>query len=109
MIPPLCLEPKKDDVIFDMCAAPGSKTSQILEMVNHDFAKSVDQKSDEISNSTAFMKGAVVCNDVDAKRAFLLTHQVKRINTSAMMVTNHAGQLFPALYNYTPKEDNPEH
>ena len=109
MIPPLCLEPTKDDVIFDMCAAPGSKTSQILEMVNHDHAKNADKELDERSNSVAFMKGAVVCNDVDAKRAFLLTHQVKRINTSNMMVTNHAGQLFPALYNYTPKEDNPEH
>lgn len=109
MIPPLLLDPSKDDLIFDMCAAPGSKTSQLLEMLYHDYNKSVDQKSNSVENSSAFIKGAVVCNDVDAKRAHLLTHQVKRINTSAMMVTNHAGQLFPSLVSYSQREDKPEY
>jgi hypothetical protein len=27
----------------------------------------------------------------------MLTHQIKRINTAAMLVTNHMGQLFPVL------------
>ena len=31
MIPPVVLNPKPDDKILDMCAAPGSKTSQLLE------------------------------------------------------------------------------
>ena len=30
MIPPLFLDVQPDDIILDMCAAPGSKTSQIL-------------------------------------------------------------------------------
>ena len=35
MIPPLAMDVTKDDVILDMCAAPGSKTSQIIEMMYH--------------------------------------------------------------------------
>lgn len=30
MLPPLYLDIKSDDVVLDLCAAPGSKTSQIL-------------------------------------------------------------------------------
>lgn len=31
MVPPVVLAPKPDDKVLDMCAAPGSKTSQLLE------------------------------------------------------------------------------
>jgi 16S rRNA C967 or C1407 C5-methylase (RsmB/RsmF family) len=99
MLPPLMAEPTKDDVIMDMCAAPGSKTSQLLELIHHDFNKSrnADSLVTDTTNSNVFIKGGVVCNDIDSKRAWMLTHQVKRINTSAMLVTNHPGQLFPSL------------
>lgn len=30
MLPPLYLNIKSDDIVLDLCAAPGSKTSQIL-------------------------------------------------------------------------------
>lgn len=30
MLPPLYLDVQKDDIVLDMCAAPGSKTSQLL-------------------------------------------------------------------------------
>ena len=30
MLPPLYLDIKSEDIVLDMCAAPGSKTSQIL-------------------------------------------------------------------------------
>lgn len=33
MLPPLFLNVQHDDIILDMCAAPGSKTSQLLEMI----------------------------------------------------------------------------
>lgn len=32
MLPPLFLNVQPDDIILDMCAAPGSKTSQLLQM-----------------------------------------------------------------------------
>lgn len=33
MLPPLYLNIQHDDIVLDLCAAPGSKTSQILEMI----------------------------------------------------------------------------
>lgn len=35
MIPPLVLKPKKDDVVLDMAAAPGSKTLQMSNMMGN--------------------------------------------------------------------------
>ena len=32
MIPPIVLEPEPDEIVLDMCAAPGSKTTQIAGM-----------------------------------------------------------------------------
>ena len=36
MIPPLVLEPKPGETILDMCAAPGSKSSQIAQYMNNE-------------------------------------------------------------------------
>lgn len=33
MLPPLYLDIHSEDIVLDMCAAPGSKTSQLLEMI----------------------------------------------------------------------------
>lgn len=33
MLSPLYLNINSDDIVLDLCAAPGSKTSQILEMI----------------------------------------------------------------------------
>lgn len=33
MIPPALLDVKSDHAILDMCAAPGSKTAQLLELI----------------------------------------------------------------------------
>ena len=66
MLPPLLLDVKAHHCVFDMCAAPGSKTAQILEMIMADHLK-------QNKNSTQ-PQGFVVANDADPKRAFLLTH-----------------------------------
>lgn len=36
MIPPLLLDVKSDHLVLDMCAAPGSKTAQIIEALHAD-------------------------------------------------------------------------
>jgi multisite-specific tRNA:(cytosine-C5)-methyltransferase len=43
-------------------------------------------------------KGFVVANDADHKRAYLLTHQINRMNTCNIMVTNHNAQDYPDLF-----------
>lgn len=45
-------------------------------------------------------QGFVVANDVDMRRACMLVHQCKRINSCALLVTNHPGQEFPMPAQY---------
>jgi len=59
MIPPVYLTPKSHHHILDMCAAPGSKTSQLLEIIG--------THTPNLPEPTGF----VVANDSTAKRAFL--------------------------------------
>eukprot|EP00193_Tetraselmis_chui_P019235 CAMPEP_0177793138 /NCGR_PEP_ID=MMETSP0491_2-20121128/24910_1 /TAXON_ID=63592 /ORGANISM="Tetraselmis chuii, Strain PLY429" /LENGTH=881 /DNA_ID=CAMNT_0019315623 /DNA_START=13 /DNA_END=2658 /DNA_ORIENTATION=- len=81
MVPPLFLDVHPHHKVLDMCAAPGSKTFQILEMLH--------------AGSDATPPGLVVANDADMQRCNLLTHQTKRICSPCLLVTNHEGQYFP--------------
>jgi 16S rRNA C967 or C1407 C5-methylase (RsmB/RsmF family) len=86
MIPPVVLTVEPHHSVLDMCAAPGSKTSQILEIVS----SPTDPKDLE-------PRGCVVANDSDPKRAFMLVHQLRRINSPAVLVTSCDAQFFPLL------------
>jgi 16S rRNA C967 or C1407 C5-methylase (RsmB/RsmF family) len=68
--------------VLDMCAAPGSKTFQLLEMLHA---------------GPEPASGLVVANDADPKRCNLLVHQTKRMCSPALLVTNHEGQFFPVV------------
>ena len=85
MIPPLALNVEPHHKCLDMCAAPGSKTSQLLEIIN----RSLESPFDE--------QGIVVANDADTDRAYMLVHQCRRINSPLLVVTTHNGQAFPKL------------
>ncbi|BBL45641.1 tRNA (cytosine(49)-C(5))-methyltransferase [Nanobdella aerobiophila] len=69
MIPPIALDPKKDDVILDLAAAPGSKTTQIaMHMEN---------------------EGLIIANDVDINRIRALGENLQKqgiINTIVTMM-----------------------
>lgn len=80
MLPPMFLDVQKDDIVLDMCAAPGSKTLQILEKLQKQGGS-----------------GIVVANDADSKRAYLLVHQVSHLKSSRIIVTTHLGQQYPFL------------
>jgi len=86
MIPPLVLQVGPDHKVLDMCAAPGSKTSQLLEMLH----------ADELTTGRA-PTGMIVANDADLKRAFMLVHQCKRIGSPSLLVICHQAQLFPDM------------
>jgi 16S rRNA C967 or C1407 C5-methylase (RsmB/RsmF family) len=85
MIPPVVLSPEPHHAVLDMCAAPGSKTSQLLEYVS------------SIPEGGTEPEGFVVANDSDAKRAYMLVHQLRRINSPASFVTAKDAQFFPQL------------
>lgn len=83
MIPPLLLDVQPGHTVLDMCAAPGSKTTQLLEAL--------------LAEEDCIPKGLVIANDADHKRACMLVHQAKRLQTPCLIVTNHPAQEFPKI------------
>lgn len=92
MIPPFFMDVKPESRILDVCAAPGSKTFQLLEMVHAEQGKEPS--------------GYVVANDSDAKRCNLLTHQTKRMCSPALIITNHEGEKFPHIVGLDGDQKN---
>jgi 16S rRNA C967 or C1407 C5-methylase (RsmB/RsmF family) len=86
MIPPLLLDVQPGHVVWDACAAPGSKTCQIIDALHRK------------SGQDFFKSGMVIGNDASFQRAFMLSHQVNRLSTHCFVATNHEAQLFPRLY-----------
>ncbi|KAH3669049.1 hypothetical protein OGAPHI_001645 [Ogataea philodendri] len=82
MIPPLFLDVQPHHFVMDMCAAPGSKTAQLIEALHSGGAEPT---------------GVVVANDSDYKRSHMLVHQVKRLNSPNFVIVNHDAQLFPKM------------
>lgn len=84
MIPCLFLDVQPSHYVLDMCAAPGSKTAQLIESIH--------------SLQTGTPSGLVIANDADYSRSHTLIHQAKRLNSPCLIVTNHEAQRFPNLY-----------
>ncbi|CDW54989.1 tRNA (cytosine(34) C(5)) methyltransferase [Trichuris trichiura] len=83
MIPPLLMDVKPTHYVLDMCAAPGSKTVQILEMLHSDA-------------SVPIPTGLVVANDSNNERCYLLVHQaLKRSGSPCCVVTNMDAMTMP--------------
>ncbi len=74
MIPPLVLEPGEDDVVLDMAASPGSKTTQIAALMNN--------------------KGVLIANDINSARMKPLSLNVQRCGITNCIVTIMYGQRF---------------
>jgi tRNA (cytosine34-C5)-methyltransferase len=68
-----------------MCAAPGSKTAQLLESVLRS------------TPANTLPTGSVIANDLDNKRCYMLVHQTNRLASPALMVTNHEATGYPTL------------
>ncbi|XP_026416639.1 tRNA (cytosine(34)-C(5))-methyltransferase-like [Papaver somniferum] len=96
MVPPLFLDVRPEHFVLDMCAAPGSKTFQLLEIIHQ-------------SSDSALPTGLVIANDVDAQRCNLLIHQTKRMCCANLIVTNHEAQHFPSCNLSKNGVDTSEH
>lgn len=66
MIPPLFLDIQSNHYVLDACAAPGSKTAQIIELMHI----SSPNPGFILINflKIYFLDGMVVANDIDYKR-----------------------------------------
>ncbi|TFK49467.1 S-adenosyl-L-methionine-dependent methyltransferase [Heliocybe sulcata] len=87
MLPPLLLDVQPHHVVLDMCAAPGSKTAQLLEALH----------TPSPTSTTAIPPGLVLANDSDHKRTHLLIHQSARLPSPSLLVTNLDASIFPAI------------
>ncbi|KAH9414810.1 tRNA (cytosine(34)-C(5))-methyltransferase [Dermatophagoides pteronyssinus] len=101
MIPPLLLDIKPGQAVLDMCAAPGSKTAQIIEML-HQESGSTFISGDCKQNDVKYLDGLVVANDVDNRRCYMLAHQSKRLSSSCVVITNHDAANLPNFYKNDP-------
>lgn len=112
MIPPLLLDVRPEHTVLDLCAAPGSKSAQIIEAIHAGEEERVERAiasakakngSNGIELNGSSMEdggrtiGLLVANDVNYQRAQMLTHQVKRLNSPNLIVTNHDATLFPSI------------
>ncbi len=77
MVPPLFLEPEPDDYVLDLCAAPGSKTSQIALLMEN--------------------KGAIIANDVSLKRISSLGFNVQLCGVMNTAIIMYDGRRLPSI------------
>jgi tRNA (cytosine34-C5)-methyltransferase len=84
MIPPLLLNVQPNSRVLDMCAAPGSKTAQLIEMLH-------------ANDTSSPPDGLVVANDSDNKRCYLMVHQVRRLVSSNFIVMNMDASNLPSF------------
>ncbi|RMZ87439.1 hypothetical protein DV736_g5334, partial [Chaetothyriales sp. CBS 134916] len=108
MIPPLCMDVKPWHTVLDLCAAPGSKSAQLIEMLHAGEEDRARKTASYIANGQdrplgpefsddGRSTGLLIANDIDYKRAHMLVHQVKRLSSPNIIVTNHDATIFPSI------------
>lgn len=90
MIPPIFLDVRPEHLVLDMCAAPGSKTAQLIEALHSPMTSSPD-------NYDPCPQGLIVANDSDQKRAHMLVHQAARLPSPNIVVTNVDASALPKI------------
>lgn len=80
MIPPLVLQVEPHHLTLDMCAAPGSKTTQMLEVIQRTAAARAAEAGAAVAGEGVIPvagepTGMVMANDSDTQRAYMLAHQ----------------------------------
>ncbi|PSK33633.1 Multisite-specific tRNA:(cytosine-C(5))-methyltransferase [Elsinoe australis] len=123
MIPPLVMDIESHHTVLDLCAAPGSKSAQLVEALHSGeearmrqvLLKAKESEGTNGSKSPAAINpadaevegedftddgrstGLLVANDMNYQRAQMLVHQVKRLNSPNLVVMNHDATMFPSI------------
>ncbi|KAL4871182.1 hypothetical protein BDV12DRAFT_164349 [Aspergillus spectabilis] len=111
MIPPLLMDLRPGMTVLDMCAAPGSKSAQLMEMIHAGEEDAMLQAAKQVKEGTAGPEplgpegladdgrttGLLIANDSDHKRAHMLVHQMKRLSSPNLIVTNHDATMYPSI------------
>ena len=78
MIPPIILNPKPENVVLDLCAAPGSKTTELAEIMEN--------------------RGTLVSNEIQLDRVKMLVYNLDRINIVNTGVIHTKGEWLSKHY-----------
>ena len=79
MIPTIALEIKPGEIVLDMCASPGSKTTQIAENLQN--------------------RGLVIANEIANNRINTLVSNIQRHGNKTSMIIQHDGRHIPKILN----------
>ncbi len=71
MMPILALQPEENEIVLDLCASPGSKTTQAAASMNN--------------------RGTIIANDKDIARISILSSNLEKCGISNTLVTRHDG------------------
>jgi len=71
MMPSIALSPEKSDIVLDLCASPGSKTSQIAAIMEN--------------------SGAIIANDLNLGRISILSTNLQRCGVTNAIITRSEG------------------
>ena len=75
MVPPLVLDPQPGESILDLCASPGSKTTEISQMMDN--------------------RGLVIANEPSLARVSPLRSNCERLGVINVTITRYDGRNFP--------------
>lgn len=79
MIPPLVLSPNPSDLVMDTCSAPGSKATQMAEIMGN--------------------KGTLIVNEPNTDRLKVLVHNIDKTSLVNVGVIRNRGDLLSQVYN----------
>ena len=93
MLPVNLVDIDESDIVLDMCAAPGNKTIQVLEIM-----------SEKARAKNTLPSGVIIANELNDKRAGNMAHFFKAHFPINIVVTNNNAENLPVIEdeNYRP-------
>ncbi|MHC1738430.1 MAG: NOL1/NOP2/sun family putative RNA methylase [Ignavibacteriaceae bacterium] len=79
MLPPLVLNPDENDVVLDLCASPGSKSTELSNLMNN--------------------KGTLILNEIQMDRVRTLVFNIDRMTVINAGVLHNRGEWLGRIYN----------
>lgn len=79
MLPPIVLNPSERDLVLDLCSAPGSKTTQLAEIMKN--------------------KGRLVVNELEMDRIKALVFNLDKMNFLNCGVVNQRGEILSKYFD----------